>query len=154
MPFRKVDAAVEQADVSFVDAARLGKYPGRLPANRLGSGGEPVLVQQAAEAVNPLNNITTVELMLRQVGDRRFEVDAAVRAFLFVMGHELLQDALGMAFTADEHPVQALGPGCEHEPFGERVHLARSEGCFDDSGAHRPNDFVKGPDELGVPVTD
>jgi hypothetical protein len=36
-------------------------------------------VQQPAEAVNSLNNITTVELVLRHVGDRRFEVDAAVR---------------------------------------------------------------------------
>jgi hypothetical protein len=70
-------------------------------SERLGSGGEPVLVQQSAEVVNALNNVTTVELMKRQLGDRLFEVDAAVRAFLVVMGDELLQDALGMAFAAD-----------------------------------------------------
>jgi hypothetical protein len=59
-------------------------------------------VQQPAEAVNPLDNITTVELMQRHGGDRRLEVDAAVRAFLVVMGDELAQeDALGMAFIAD-----------------------------------------------------
>jgi hypothetical protein len=59
--------------------------------------------------------------MLRNVGDRRFEVDSPVRAFLVVMGDELSQDALSMAFTADEHPVQALGSGREHEPLGESV---------------------------------
>jgi hypothetical protein len=70
------------------------------------------------------------------------------------MGDELLQDALGIAFTADKHPVQALGPGCEHEPFGEGVRPGRSEGCFDDPGANRSHHLVKGPDELAVPVTD
>jgi hypothetical protein len=70
------------------------------------------------------------------------------------MVHELPQYALGMAFTSDKHPVQALGSGCEHEPFGERVRLGRSEGCFDGPGAHRCNHLVKRPDELGVPVTD
>ena len=76
------------------------------------------------------------------------------RFLLVVMVHELPQYALGMAFTADKHPVQALGSGCEHEPFGERVRLGRSEGCFDGSDAHRCNHLVKRPDELGVPVTD
>ena len=64
-------------------------------------------MQQPAEAVNPLNNITTVELMPGHPGDRRFEVDAAMWALLVVMVHELPQYALGMAFTADKHPVQA-----------------------------------------------
>jgi hypothetical protein len=58
-------------------------------------------VQQSAEAVNSLNNITTVELMKRQLGDRLFEVEAAVRAFLVVVGDKLAQNALGMAFAAD-----------------------------------------------------
>ena len=70
-------------------------------SDRLGSGGEAVLVQQPAETVNALDNVPTFEPAEGQVGDRRFEVDAAVRAFLVVMGHELPQDALGMAFTAD-----------------------------------------------------
>ena len=61
-----------------------------------------------AKAVNAPNNITAVKLMKRDVGDRRFEVDAAMRAFLVVMGGELPQDALSMAFAAHQHPVQAL----------------------------------------------
>ena len=89
-----------------------------------------------------------------QVGDWRFEVDAAVRALLVVMGDELPQYAVEMAFAADEHPVQALGPGCEHEPFRERVRLGRSKGCLDNPGAERSHHLVKGPDELAVPVTD
>jgi hypothetical protein len=41
-----------------------------------------------------------------------------------------------------------------HEPFGERVRLGRSEGCFDDPGAHRSHHLVEGPYELGIAVTD
>ena len=120
----------------------------------LGSGGEPVLVQQPAETVNSLDDVPTFEPVQGQVGDRRFEVDAAVRALAVVVGDELPQHALGMAFTADEHPVQALGPGCPHKSFGERVRPGRSNGCLDDSGADRSHHLVEGPDELGVPVTD
>jgi hypothetical protein len=59
---------------------------GYVASGRLGSSGEPVLVQQPAETVNPLDNVPTFELRQRQVGDRRFEVDAAVRALLVVVG--------------------------------------------------------------------
>ena len=103
----------------------------------LESGSEPVFVQQPAETVNSLDSVPTFELRHRQVGDRRFEVDGAVRALMVVVAHEFPQYALGMAFAADEHPVQALGPGCEHEPFGERVRPGRSEGCLDDLGTDR-----------------
>jgi hypothetical protein len=70
------------------------------------------------------------------------------------MGDELSQDALGMAFTAYEHPVQALGPGTEHKSFSESVRPGRLEGCFDDPGAHRCHHLVEGSDELGIAVTD
>ena len=73
---------------------------------------------------------------------------------MVVVGHEFPQYALGMAFAANEHPVQALGPGCEHEPFSERVRPGRSEGCLDDLGTDRSHHLVKGANELAVTVTD
>ena len=82
---RKVADFVGRADVSFEDAPGLGKKPGTFPASGVASlepGSEPVLVRQPAEAVNALNNISTVEPMLRNVGNRRFEVDSPVRVFL------------------------------------------------------------------------
>jgi len=91
-------------------------------------GCAPVFVQQPAETVNPLDNVPTFELRQRKFGVRRFEVDAAVRPLMVEVVNELPQYALGMAFAADEHPVQALGRGCEHEPFSERVRPGRSEG--------------------------
>jgi len=111
-------------------------------------------VQQPAEAVNALNNITTVEPTLRRVGDRRFEVDAAVRAFLVVVGDELSQDALGMALAPDEQPVQALRPGCEHEPLGESVRPGGTKWRPDNSRSYRSHHLVEGPDEFAVPATD
>jgi hypothetical protein len=45
-----------------------------------GSGGEAVLVRQPAETVNSLDSVPTLELLLGQGGNRRLEVDAAVRA--------------------------------------------------------------------------
>jgi hypothetical protein len=110
----------------------------------LESGSKPVFVQKLDETVNSLDSVPTFELRHRQVGDRRFEVDAAVRALMIVVGHEFPQYALGMAFAANEHPVQALGPGCEHEAFGERVRPGRSEGCLDDLGTDRSHHLVKG----------
>jgi hypothetical protein len=106
----------------FRGRRRTRRIDGTLPATAVTSpelGSEPVLVQQPAETVNPLDTLLTFELLHAQVGDRRFEVDAAVWALPVLVSDELLQYALGMAFTADEHPVQALGPGCEHEPFRE-----------------------------------
>jgi len=61
---------------------------------------------------------------------------------------------LGVAFAADEHSVQALGPGSEHKPFGKSVGFWRLEGCLDNFGAYRSDHFVEGADELRVPVTD
>jgi hypothetical protein len=77
-----------------------------------------------------------------------------VRALAVVMGHEFAQHALGMAVTADEHPVKALGPRCPHKSFGESVRPGRSKGCLDDSCAYGSHNLVKGPNELAVPVTD
>jgi hypothetical protein len=97
---RKVDAAVETGRCFVGRRGETRKMAGYVASDRLGSGGEPVLVQQPADAVKALNNIATFELVLRHVGDRRFEVDAAVRALPVVVGDELSQYALGMAFTA------------------------------------------------------
>ena len=60
-----------------------------------------------------------------------------MRALMVVVAHEFPQYALGMAFAADEHPVQALGPGGPHKSFRERVRPGRSEGCLDDLGTDR-----------------
>ena len=54
-------------------------------------GSKPVFVQQPAETVNSLDSAPTFELRHRQVRDRRFEVGAAVRALLVVVGHEFPQ---------------------------------------------------------------
>ena len=77
-------------------------------------GSDAVLVEQPTEAVSPLNNLTTAELVKGHFGDGLLQGDAGVGAFLVIVGDELAQEALGMAFAADEHPVQALGPGREH----------------------------------------
>jgi len=150
------DDAVKDADAHLYTRA-IRKMAGFVARGRRGerrSGSEPVLVQQPAKTVRPLDSVPTFEPAACEVGDRRFEVDGAVRALLVVMGHELPHDALSMAFAANEHPVQALGPSREREPFRKSVCLWRSEGCFDNSGTYRSHHLVKGPDELTVPVTD
>ncbi len=74
-----------------------------------------------------------------RVGDWDLKVYAAVRASLIVvMLDELPQYTVEMSLTANEQPVQALGPGCPHEPFGERVGPRRPYGSEDDPGARRP----------------
>jgi hypothetical protein len=95
---------------------------------------------------NSLDSVATVELLDRQLGNWLFEVDAAMGTFLVVMGHQLAQDALGMALAANKHPVQALEPGCEHKPFGKSIGFWRSERCIYNFGAHRSDRFVEGAD--------
>jgi hypothetical protein len=51
-------------------------------------------VEHAAETVNSLDSVPTFELLQGHVGNRRFEVNAAVRALVVVMGHELAQHAV------------------------------------------------------------
>jgi hypothetical protein len=76
------------------------------------------------------------------------------RALLVVVGDELPQEAIGMASTADEHPVQALGPDGPYKSFRARVRPGHSEGCPDDPCPYRSHHFVKRANELTVPVPD
>jgi len=113
-----------------------------------------VLVEQAAETVGSLDTVPVPELPVGQIGDRLVEVDAAVRALVVVVGHELSQHSVEMALAADQQPVQALGPCRADKSFREGVCSWRSDGRADDPGADRAHDLVKWPDELGVPVAD
>jgi hypothetical protein len=55
------------------------------------------------------------------VGDWDLKVYPALRSLIVVMLDEPPQYPIEMSLTADEQPVEALGPGCPCEPFGERV---------------------------------
>ena len=141
--------------VSNVQTVTPRTVPGaRIPGMNAELRGDAVLVDQAAEPVGSLDSVHVGEPPKGRVGDWDLKVDPAVRSLIVVMLDELPQYTVEMALTADEQPVEALGPGCPHEPFGERVRPGRPYGREDDPGADRPHHLVEGPDELGVPVTD
>lgn len=77
-----------------------------------------------------------------------------MRALLVVVGHELGQNALGVASAAYEDPVQAFCPSGPDKSFGERVRLGVRTGVFMTRAPTERTHPVKGPNELGVPVTD
>jgi len=78
---RRIDDAVEHADASFPDAARGGNWPDMLPCDRERRVRRRGATRaQPAETVNSLDSVPTLELLLGQGGNRRLEVDAAVRA--------------------------------------------------------------------------
>jgi hypothetical protein len=85
------------------------------------SGSEPVFVQQPAETVNSLDSAATFQLRHRQVGDRRFEVDAAVRALMVVVGHEFPQYALCWrslrTSTQSRHSARAVSTNLSANAF-------------------------------------
>ena len=112
--------------------------------------GDAVLVDQAAEPVGSLDFVNVGELPQARVGDWDLKVDPTVGALIVVMLDELSQYTVEMPLAADEQPVQALGPGCPHEPLGERVRSGRPHGCEDDPGADRLRYLVEGTDELGA----
>jgi len=64
------------------------------------------------------------------------------------------KDALQVAATEHEHPVQALGPDRSHPPFGECVRLRGPDWRFDDVHSFGSEDLVEGTGELRVPVSD
>ena len=97
---------------------------------------------------------TLVNFAKGRVGDWDLKVDPAVRSLIVVMLDELSQYTIEMALAADQQPVEALSPGCPHEPFGKRVRPGRPHGCLDDPSAGRLHHLVEGPDELGVAVPD
>ena len=117
------------------------------------SGGGAVLVDQPAETVGPLGTIRAFGPPRDQVGDRSLEVGPAVRALVVVVLDELPENAVEVAFSADEHPVQALGPRCPDKAFGQSVRPRRPDRGADDPGAHRAHHLVKRPDELRIAVT-
>ena len=111
-------------------------------------------MDKPAEPVDSLNGVSGLEPRHGRVGDWYLEVDPAVRALAVVVLDKLPQYAVGMALTADEKPVQALGSCCPDKMFGKRVCLRRPDRCPDDPGAGRSHHLVEGPYELGVPVAD
>jgi hypothetical protein len=111
-------------------------------------------MDKPAEPVDSLNGVSGLEPRHGRVGDWYLEVDPAVRALAVVVLDKLPQYAVGMALTADENPVQALGSCCPDKPLGERVRPGRPDGCLDDPGADRSHHLVERPDELRIAVTD
>ena len=116
--------------------------------------GDAVLVDQAAEPVGSLDSVHAGELPNGRVGDWDLKVYPAVRSLIVVMFDERAQYTIEMSLTADQQPVEALGPGGPHKSFRERVRPRRPDGREDDPGADRLHHLVKRPDELGVTVPD
>jgi hypothetical protein len=111
-------------------------------------------VDQPAETVGSLDTVPAFEPARTQVGDRLLEVGPAVRSLVVVVTDELPEHPVEMAFSADERPVQALGPRCADKAFGESVRPRRPDRGADDPGADRAHHLVKRPDELRIAVTD
>ena len=85
-------------------------------------------MEQPAETVGPLDTIRAFGPPRDQVGDRSLEVGPAVRALVVVVLDELPENAVEVAFSADERPVQALGPRRPDKAFGEGVRSGERTG--------------------------
>jgi hypothetical protein len=88
----------------------------------VGSGGEPVLVEQPAGTVKSLDDAPSFELRQGQVGDPRFEVVATVRALalLWATNSRNTRSAwrsLGMS-TQSRHSVRAVRTNLSAKAFG------------------------------------
>jgi hypothetical protein len=71
-----------------------------------------------------------------------------VGALAVVVKDKLTEHPVEMAFAADKHPVEALGPRGADEAFGEGVRSWRPNRGLDDPGTGRPRHLVERPDEL------
>jgi hypothetical protein len=76
-----------------------------------------------------------------------------VRPLVVVVTHVLVEHSLKMAWTPDQHPVQALLPDRPHPALGERVRVRRLDRGRDDLGAVGGEDIVEDAGDLDVAVT-
>jgi hypothetical protein len=64
------------------------------------------------------------------------------------------QDAVELALSEDQQPVQAFGPCSPHEAFGVRVRMRRADRRVDHLDRFAAEDLVGGGAELAVAVVD
>src|SRR6266511_773154 len=84
---------------------------------------------------------------------RRTKRKASVRSLVVVVPHVLVEDALEVASTPDQLPVQALLPHRPHPSLGVGVRVWRLDGRLDDLDAVSGEDSIEGAGELAVAVT-
>src|SRR5665213_641447 len=120
----------------------------------LRSSSDGVLAQNFAESVDSLDLHRGIKWLGRDVGDRDLEIDPAMRPSCVVMLDELGEYAFEVTRVSDEQPIEALATGGANESLGECVGPRSAHGRLDDPSADASNDFIEGPDELGVPVAD
>jgi hypothetical protein len=78
----------------------------------------------------------------------------AMRALIVVMLTVLAENGGQMAFGDDEHPVEAPSAYPSHPALRDRICLRGQDRGENDPGTIRPEDLVKLPGVLLVPIVD
>jgi hypothetical protein len=81
-------------------------------------------------------------------------VQALVRAVVIEVANVSVEDAAGVSFVVDQHPVGALGADAADEPFCVAVRLGRACRDRDHVDALGGEHGIEGIRELGIPVAD
>jgi hypothetical protein len=81
-------------------------------------------------------------------------VQALVRAVVIEVANVAVEDAAGVSFVVDQHPVGALGADAADEPFRVAVRLGRAGRDLDHVDALGGEHGIEGISELGIPVAD
>jgi hypothetical protein len=109
-------------------------------------------VYESAESVASLDGCVRRWRRWRLDRDRRLALERSVWALGVVVVDVDAQGAVELALSADQQPVQALGPCAPHEALGVRVGLWRAKRRLDNVDAFGAEDVVKAGDELRVAV--
>jgi len=111
-------------------------------------------VEESAESVASPGRCLRRWRRWRLGRDRRLAPERSVWALAVVVVDVDAQDAVELALSEDQQPVQAFGSCGPHEAFGVRVGLRRAERRPDHVDAFGAEDLVKAGDELRVAVAD
>src|SRR6266568_3460596 len=115
-----------------------------------------ILVDETAETV-PAPNAGGDCFRIRPSPDLdspgRPEREASVRPLIVVVPHVLVENALKMTPTPEQHPVQTLLPDRPHPALRERVGIRRLDRGLDNLDAVADEDIIEGPSELAIAVT-
>src|SRR5215216_4344500 len=138
------------------EVAVAGAAARRLVPPRTRSRCVSVLVDQSAEQVVPVDarrgGSAADEIWIGAVW--RSELERAVRAMPVVVVGIDAQDALEMAPSEDQNPVEAVAAHGSHPALSEGVRVRRLDRCPDHLDPLGAKDLVEAAAELPVPIVD
>jgi hypothetical protein len=113
-----------------------------------------ILVDEAAEDVEPMDVERRGSDDCSVAGRRNTEADASVRTLFVVVADVLAKNPVQVTTAENDYPAEALCPHCPYPALRVGIFSWRSDWRLDHPDALRAENFVEAGGELGVSIAD